>query len=146
SLDKSPASFEQMIEWIGAHQRAAGIGGHAVAQAAQHGVQRLAEEFSFDVPERHVDAGNRQSNNTAWTRACRRRAQFLGERFDAQRILADQQIAELIYGVLERGVERAAEEYRADAFDTVFRLHAKSHELIIRTKIGRSVRQRLFHR
>ena len=50
ALDQCPTSFKQMIQRIAAHQRAAGVGRHALAQAAKHGAKGLAENFAFDIP------------------------------------------------------------------------------------------------
>ena len=88
-----------MVGWIGAHQRAARISRHAFAQPAEHGAERLPESFALDVPQRHVDGRDRQREDPARTRACRRRAQLVCERVDAQRIFANHQFAELISGL-----------------------------------------------
>ena len=53
---------------------------------------------------------------------------FLRERFNPQRIFANDQLGELIDCMFERGAQRAAEECRADAFDAVFGLHSDRDE------------------
>ena len=106
----------------------------------------MAEQFTLDIPERHVDAGDRQRENTARTGTGGGAAELLCDGFDAQRIFANDQFAELIDGVLQSGAERAAKKSRADSFNAVLRLHPQNDELIMRAKIRRAARQGLVER
>ncbi len=59
-VDQCSRRLYQMIDRIGTHQGPARIGRHPVTQTSEHCCQGLAEKFSLDIPERHIDAGNRQ--------------------------------------------------------------------------------------
>ena len=145
-FDQCSRRFFEMIQWIRPHQRAAGVGRHPITQTAEHGAEGLAEKFSFDVPERHIDGGNRQSQDSAGPGARSRTAQFLRDGLDRQRIVADDQFAELVDRMLYRRAERAAEKAHADAFNAVFGFEPQDNELIMRTRVWRATGQRLVER
>ena len=71
---------------------------------------------------------------------------LLTDGFDAQRVFAEGQRAELLDRMLQGGGERGAEEGDADAVDALVGLDLYRDELVERPAEGRPARERLFGR
>ena len=121
STRRGPAS-RQIVQRVRAHEGAAGVGGSAVASAAEHGVQTdLTQRLALDVPQRDVDGRQRQREDAAGTGARGGAPQLGDDGLDAHRVLADHQLGQRIDGRLAGPRQGAAEERDADALDAVIR-------------------------
>jgi hypothetical protein len=130
-----------------AHERAACVRGHTLAQATQERGERLVESLALDIPKRHVDRGEREREDPAWSRrACRRLAQLLSNGLDAQRILAKGERGELLDCVLQGCGERRPEEGDADALDSRVGFELEGDKLADRAAEGRTASERLVGR
>ncbi len=139
---KQRSGLDHMLQREGTHQRAARIGGNALAQPAEQCREGLAERFPLDVPKRHVDGGKGKREDSAGTGAGRRLVKLLTDGLATQRIFTENQRAELIDRVLQRRGERRAEESNADAFESGVRLDLQGDELPERPSERRSTGKR----
>ena len=131
-----------MIEREVAHQRTARVGRHFVTRTAKQFRQRQIQRLALDVPQRNVDGRERQRENAAGPALPRCRAQFCQHRFDFQRVHTHGQLAQRLHGNAQRTGQCAAEEGRAQAFDTGVGAHGEGDEIACRAFRRRAVGQR----
>ena len=129
------ARLREVVDRVRAHERAARVRGHAIAQTRRAARTRTG---STALPLRSQHAmstgGEREREDAARARAARRAAALRGDRLRLGGIVADDQLAERLHRRLERRRQRAAEEREADADEPLVGAELERDEL---ARLGR---------
>ena len=145
-LDQRGRGAFELIGRRSARERAAGIGGHAIAQAAKQPRQRNAERLAADVPQRDIDRRYGQGRHPAGAARRGRGAKLGRYLLGTQRVFALDKFAELLKRRFQRAHDLAAERGDANAFDAIIGLDLNREEFAQHAGHRRRADQGLFQR
>ncbi len=101
------------------------------------------ERLALDVPQRDIDRRHRHRQDAGRAGRAGGVAQFARDRLDAQRVLADDERAELVDRVAQGAGQRAAEIGDAEPLDPVIGAQAQPDDRVFRVRVLRETGERL---
>src|SRR3989475_13054414 len=138
--------LREIVNRMRAHEGAARIGRHAVAQSAKERAHGLAHGLAPDVPARDVDRRERQREDPAGARAGRSTPQLGADGLHLGGVVADDESGERVHRGLERRRQRAAEEGQGQADEALVGAQLERDELPRVRRRGKADNERVVGR